>query len=331
MGKNSATKWLLGLCLFALFLGFQNCSKFQTRDDSNNNVLSFNSNSSQSADADLTNSNPQNNPPLNPMPTPAPSSPTPTPMPPMNASGWSNKPANLPTLNDTPHSMATQNGWYPSYGTDTVINDPTDPVSAPGVLQQVFPKGLVGGNGGGGGSFVAMSKDYTARYKEFFHGYYIKVDSQWEQHPVFTKISWLHTGLGSDVQGNQLFMGLVGPQGGPYSVNANYQNSNIDNQHLNGGLGVGTVRFDPDSSAYTITPGQWAKVEIYWKQSSCNTCRDGVYKIWVNGRSAVTVTTLNTDRLAVDSVSYITVWGGTGTVKTRDSYMWIAHSYLAGL
>ncbi len=326
MWSHSKSKLFIFSSVAVLFLFFQNCSKFQTLDGVDQRIASLNSNAGLDEDQ-----NSSNQPNPNPTPNPMNPSPMPSQMPPLNTSGWSNKPSHLETISDTSHSMATQNGWYPVYGTDTVISDPTDPASAPGVLQQKFPKGLVGGNGGGGGSLVAMSKDYNVRFKEFFHGFYIKVDSQYEQHPVFTKISWLHTGLGTDVQGNQLFMGLVGPQGGPYSVNANYQNGNIDNQHLNGGNGLGTVRFDPASSAYTIAPGQWAKVEIYWKQSSCNTCRDGLYKVWVNGQSAVNVTTLNTDRIAVDSVSYITVWGGTGTVKSRDSYMWFGHSYLAGL
>jgi len=325
MGKNSQIKTLVLSSIAILFLFFQNCAKFQTIDGNGNALSSLDSN------AELPSNNNQNNQTPNPTPNPMNPPPTPSPLQPVNTSGWSNKPAHLKTISDTAHNNVKENGWYPYYGSDTVINDPTDPVSAPGVLQQVFPKGLVGGDGGGGGSLVAMSKDYTVRYKEFFHGFYVKVDSQFEQHPVFTKISWLHTGLGNDVQGNALFMGLVGPQGGPYSVNANYQNADTDNQHLNGGNGIGTVRFDPVQSSFTILPGQWAKVEIHWKQSSCNTCRDGLYKVWVNGQSAVNITTLNTNRIAVDAVSYITVWGGTGAVKTRESYMWFAHSYLAGL
>jgi len=242
------------------------------------------------------------------------------------STAFPNEPTGSNLINDQPHNAIVGNGWTDVYDTagwqTTIVSDATAPLSPTNVLRQRFPQGLVGGNGGGGGNFYS----FGASYDQCFWGFWIKTDANWEQHPVLTKIAWMHTTLAGNPHMNQLFLGLAGNN--PYYINANYQQTNIDNSHMFGGGPVGTIRMDPTVNS-TFAAAQWAKVEWYFKQSTTNTSRNGICKVWVNNVLTINVTNMNTDRITVDSVSHITVWGGTGSVKSRESYLYFDHSYIS--
>ena len=229
---------------------------------------------------------------------------------------WPNEPANSTLLNDWGHDAIVGGGWsdvYSGYNV-SITSDPTAPISPPNVLQQRFAAGLVGGNGGGGGTSLKLPTSCP----DIFWGFSFKLDANYEQNPNGTKLGWIHTDNASDgtVDRNQLFLLMQGPQGGPYSIRMDYQ----------GGLDP-RLFFNPSSGSFQ--PGQWVKVEIYWKPSSCNTCHDGIWRWWVNGELAGNVTDMITDRLRASRISHQTIWGGTGSVKTRDSFIWFDHEHIS--
>jgi hypothetical protein len=151
----------------------------------------------------------------------------------------------------------------------------------------------------------------------------MKTDPNFENHAVGTKIGWIHTRLNNVPQNNQFFLLMRGP--GPFYITANYQNVNIDNSHIVGGP-IGTVMFYPSASAGVFAPGQQVIVETMLVPSTTNVSRDGIWRVWVNNNLTISVLNLNTDRVQPDAVSHITIWGGTGQVKQRDSYLYFDHS-----
>ena len=228
-----------------------------------------------------------------------------------SSASWPNEPAGATLINDWGNDVLAGGGWRDVYNgyTSSIVSDATAPLSPSNVLQQRFAKGLEGGMGGGGGSLLS----FPSKYPEIFWGFWMKVDNNYENHPVCTKIGWIHTSLNGAPNGNQLFVTLNGS--GPFHINMAYQNADIDNSHVSGYPGVGSVSIN--SFAGSFAAGQWVRVEMYFKQSSCNTCKDGIWRWWLNGELAGNHTNLNTDRIFPDAVSHITIWGGMGSAKTR--------------
>lgn len=143
----------------------------------------------------------------------------------------------------------------------------------------------------------------------------MKIDSNFEQHPVQTKLGWFHT------PGNNFYYSLNG--GGPFTIQLNFQwgDGEADNSHLahptpNSGFIEGTQFF---------SPGVWIKVELIYKPSTTNTSRDGYYCSWIDDRLSACTNELNTPsnpHLQTSGTSTTSIWGGTGSVKTRDSFIW---------
>lgn len=231
---------------------------------------------------------------------------------------WPNVPAGWSVLNDHDHSVITGNGWLDYYNITSVVSDSTAPVSPSSVMQQTFALGLVGGNGGGGGNTYVFPSAVNGAY----WGFAFKTDSNYEQHPSGTKIGWIHNRLNGSSLNNQFILLMQGTYPNFY-MSLVYQNGNIDNSHI-GGQGIGTVLFYPQTGG--ISPGQWVKVETVLIPSTTNVSRNGIWRCWINGVVAHNITTLNTDRIQPDGVSHITIWGGVGGTKQRNSYLYFDHS-----
>ncbi len=315
--------------LTIVILGSNACSEFSSLKSSTSSLGSTADEQNNSNNEPVVGSNPAPTP--NPTPNPAPSpmsnpAPTPSPLPVTGAGAWPNEPVNSRLINDTPMNSLSENGWndvYKGYSSD-IFQDPTAPVSPSGVLRQKIPTGLPGGDGGGGGSFLGFPSPYN-NLKEVYHAYYIKTDAQYENHPILTKISWIHsqdTAGEKCVTDNQFFLALVGP--GPFSISANYQNTCINNPDYGG---FGTIQIY--SSAGQIIPGKWALIEQYLKISTTNTSRDGVWRVYLDGKLIINADKLNTGRAAFYGVSHITIWGGTGSVKSRDSFLYFDHEHVS--
>lgn len=241
------------------------------------------------------------------------------------AQAWPNEPSGATVLNDWGHNLITGGGWYDVYGeggTSTIVTDVTAPLSPTNVLQQRWPNGGVGGNTGGGGNAYIFS----AFQPDIYWGNWMKVDANFEQHPSGSKLGWIHTRLNNVPMNNQLIYSLIGT--GPYCLRTTYQNATVNNSHIGESAGLGTANFYP-SSASCFNGGTWVRIEQYFRPASCITCRNGIWKMWVNGTLVMNLTTLNSELIYPDAVSHITVWGGTGSVKTRDSFIWWDHEHVS--
>ena len=232
---------------------------------------------------------------------------------------WLNVPAGWTVLNDHNHSSLNTNGWRDVYNISAIVSDASAPVSPPLVMRQTFSLGLVGGNGGGGGNIYAFPSAVSAVY----WGFAMKTDNNFENHPSGTKIGWIHTRLNNVPQNNQFF--LVMNATAAFYLTAVYQNGNIDNGHITGGP-LGTAVFYPTVSSGVFAAGQQVIIETVLRPSTTNVSRDGTWKVWVNNALAISVLNLNTDRVQPDAVSHITIWGGVGGTKQRDSYLYFDHS-----
>lgn len=237
-----------------------------------------------------------------------------------------NEPAGTTPLMDWGHNALTGGGWYDVYNgyMTSIISDGTAPLTPSNVLQQRFPQGLAGGYGGGGGNICPFPTFYP---QGLFYGFWMKIDTNYEHHPVLTKIAWIHTRNGNAPQLNHLFMGMHGAGSGlaRFSIHWQWADGQPDNSHL------GSVGSGYRDSSLTFSHNTWVKVEWLFRASTSLTSRNGLYQLWMNNTLACNVTDLNTLPLSPDSVSHITVWGGTGSVKSRDSYIWFDHEYAAAL
>ena len=236
---------------------------------------------------------------------------------------WANKPSGANTINDWGHNAVVGNGWSDAYDTTgyqvTIQPDSTAPLSPTNVLQQRFPAGLVGGNGGGGGPFI----NFGTSYPDIYEGFWFRTSCNYVNHPAMTKISWFHT------PGNNIFLALKGAAAGPYYFSLNYQwaDNEPNNSHL-GFVGSGYL----DGFGVQFNRCQWVRVEWYFKPSTSLTSLDGRYHLWVNGVKVAGTDQLNTSnstRPGVTGTSYITIWGGTGSTMPTETYLYWDHTHLA--
>ena len=239
------------------------------------------------------------------------------------AQTWPNRPSGANTINDWGHDAVVGNGWSDAYDTTgfqvTIQPDGTAPLSPANVLQQRFTAGLIGGNGGGGGPYI----NFGTSYPDIYEGFWFKTSCNFINHPVLTKIAWLHT------PGNSIFLGMKGSATGPYYFSLNYQWADNDpnNSHL-GFVGSGYL----DGPGVQFGRCQWVRVEWYFKPSTTNTSRDGRYHLWVNSSHVAGTDQLNTSsftRPGITGTSYITIWGGTGGTNPTETYLYWDHTHLA--
>ena len=239
------------------------------------------------------------------------------------AQAWPNRPSGANTINDWGHDAVVGNGWTDAYDTTgyqvTIQSDATAPLSPPSVLQQRFPAGLVGGNGGGGGPIL----NFGATYPDIYQGFWFRTACNFTNHPVLTKIAWFHTSA------NNIFLALKGGASGPYYLSLNWQwaDNAPSNLHL-GALGSGAI----DGAAGQFSRCQWVRVEWYFRPSTTLSSLDGRYHLWVNGAHVAGTNQLNTPdstRPGISSASYITVWGGTGSTMPAETYLYWDHTHLA--
>lgn len=237
-----------------------------------------------------------------------------------------NEPVGATNFHNWGHNLLTGGGWYDAYGgfSTSIVSDATAPLSPNNVLQQRFPSGGVGGNTGGGGNLYTFPTFYP---QGVFYAFWMKLDANFEHHPSGTKVAWIHTRNGNSPQNNNLIC-MVKSSGGSLAhpmISWQWANGQPDNSHL-GFVGSGYIE-----SGTTFSHNAWTKFEWIFKPSTNMTSQDGVYKLYINNSLACSTTSLNTPAIYPDSVSHITVWGGTGGTKTRDSYIWWDHEYVSAL
>jgi hypothetical protein len=210
---------------------------------------------------------------------------------------------------------------YPDYNPGAgIVSDPTAPKSPPNVSMQRFPAGLIGGNGGGYGSIWT---NLGGPHEFTYYCFHFRTDSNFEQHPVGTKLAWFQS------PSNNLFITFKGSPSFNISLNWQWADADANNSHL-GFVGSGFL----DGSRF-FSPGQWVQIEVAYKPSTTSTSRDGYYCAWLDGVMSSCTNQLNTPdlyatgRLKTWYTSNLTIWGGTGSTKTRDSFLYFDHWRIA--
>lgn len=241
-----------------------------------------------------------------------------------SSTAFPNQPPGLTVIRDTSFSAIPQDGWaynYPTYNPGAgIVTDLTAPYSPPTVSMQRFPTGLVGGNGGG---FGGVWTDLGGPHEVTYYGFYFKTDPDYEQHPVLTKLAWFQ------VPTNSIFLAMTGQSSFNITLAWQWPDLDANNSHL-GYVGSGQIY-----GTQSFQRGQWILVEALYKPSTTKTSQDGVFKSWVNGVYNGGTTALNTPdgyaagRLKTWYASNLTIWGGTGSTKTRDSNLYWDHWRIA--
>lgn len=227
-------------------------------------------------------------------------------------SRWPNEPAGLTPLTDVPWNRLTNPGW--EYFDDEVINlsivnDSSAPRSPSNVYQHRFPVGWPAGTGGG----VSW---YRLTHDELFVGMYFKHSSNWEQ-PLaeLSKLFYVFQRRGNDRQAT--FMTMAGPTGGPYTLQ-------ISNEPEGGAWWKQNV------ADIQIVPGNWYRLEVYYKKASVSWSGDGVVRWWIDGVLAANHTNARLRGESFTEFHLNPVWGGGGTPSTREINIRFDHIYISG-
>lgn len=233
-----------------------------------------------------------------------------------------NKPASLTVIRDSAFSSIPSDGWnyvyFDSANINGIISDSSAPKSPPFVSRQLFPAGLHGGDGGGYGP---LTTHISPQSEVTYYCFWMKTDPAFEQHPVLTKLAWFHTPANNF---------LIVMAGDPFRIDIGWQwaDNLVNNLHL-GFVGSGFV-----FGSQTFGRNQWIQVEVLYKPSTTETSKDGVYCSWINNLSNACTFQINTPiinnlRLQTYDTTNISVWGGVGSDKTRNSFIYYDHWIIA--
>lgn len=227
---------------------------------------------------------------------------------------WTNEPAGSTVVTDWPFSANSGPGWVPYTGTESIVADGSAPLSPSLVGRILFPNGMQAGGYPGAWFFNLPS---TTR--EIYVGFWWRASAGYQQHGSGrTKINFI-----SDAGGNPIFSYMGGGVGGRVIGYQQQPESTVCNGHISGYPGTcGTWDI---CCSQVIPEGSWAKIELYMKQSSSISSRDGIFRYWVNGVLAREFTTMNFGQTPFNSVPIAPVWGGVGGVKTQEDYFYFDH------
>lgn len=235
------------------------------------------------------------------------------PPPPPSGGTFANKPSNYTrVLSELDMSMAVPSGagneryvpglnnvWsviYDGSGTSnwTRMDDPTAPHSRSSVWQLRFPKGTWSDGHGSGNLGRALPN-----VNEVYVSYWIKWDSQFEFHTISSKHLRFEKSNGN------------------FLIQARHNN----NYFRASDEGIGTAYEPQDGSQPAL--GVWHQVEVLVRTGS-----PGTVKVWIDGQIRTNYTNLPVTG-PFRAFSIDGHLGGGGMTKTRDSFYWIDHLYIA--
>ena len=140
---------------------------------------------------------------------------------------------------------------------------------------------------------------------------------------MLTKLAWFQ------VPTNNILVVMTGQSSFNITLGWQWDDADANNSHL-GYTGSGFIY-----GSQAFSRGQWIQVEVVYKPSTNRSSRDGYFCSWVDGVSNACTNQLNTPdgystgRLKTWYASNLTIWGGVGSTKTRDSYIYFDHWRIA--
>jgi hypothetical protein len=239
------------------------------------------------------------------------------------AGSWPNEPPGSTVISDYNYNAVNGGGWFSTGGDSSIVNDPTAPLSPNSVLQMRYPKGFQAGYGPDN-SYHSLNGEQ----REVYAGFWWKASNNWQQetNSAISKISFFLTNGPFDV-----FFGMQGPQGGPYSMIAVFSSATLSNGHLPASYGdnPGARILIGNVSRPIVVPGSWYRIEMYSKHSTTPTSRDGIFRWWVNGTLCGDYSTVNFANLPWVQFNLSPTWGGMNNTKIHEDYFWFDHIHLS--
>lgn len=214
------------------------------------------------------------------------------------------------------------------------ITDNSEPASPPFGVQAVLPYtgpcspgvGTFAPCAVGGGQLTYVDNKAD---RELFLGATFKVNSGYGCSSVgSSKVYFMRTvdNLAGFAQVNGIFI-IVGC-GSTKIWKFGPNTGGLDNSHT---CGSGGQICEANVGSGAITEGQWSKFEACVRSSSCNTCRDGVVRWWVNGVEAGRYTDMNYGSGNVNQFDWNQTWDGYGSGQgfTQTVAQITGHIYLS--
>jgi uncharacterized protein YjdB len=226
--------------------------------------------------------------------------------------GASREPAGFRVFNDQPWSLMTGNGWKylrrTSTKDDGIVVDPTSPRSAADVLRIVFTTNMIHD------TEPSVHWIGLGGLREIYTSWWMKVSPNWQCSAAGCgKITFLMTNVGGQVYTN-LYNSAAG-RGAPYRVGVNTEWSPY-----------GQKIWMPNVTTTPVNPGEWHRIEVYYRWETASGAANGIIRWWVDG-------VLNGDYTNVQypSGSFIE-YQYAPTLQnppTTEQYMYIDHTYVS--
>ena len=261
-----------------------------------------------------------------------------------NRGPWPNEPVAFKAITDWPYNLiatrvdgavsAGPNVWNQSPGTGLagIVPDLSAPLSPPNVVELTYPVGLPSGS-------APWTLYFNPRPagREFYTAFWWKASAGWQGDPsgINKIIFWQDNAPAS---GNLIVM-MNNQRQPDYLLTVTLEFNQASNGQLvnsAGGETVWHVFGNVRGGNYVIVPGNWYRVELYFKGSTTPTSQDGVLRWWATklGDASPTqvgdYTNVNFDAANFIQFSFAPTWGGnSGVGKTRKDYYRIDHVRLS--
>ena len=195
---------------------------------------------------------------------------------PPDAPAWPNEPTGLVLFNDQPWNSLTGSGWHwlrrASSKDPDIVTDGTALLSPQSVLRMIFTDDM------GQDQEPSVHWIGLPGVKEIYTGWWLKLSPNWTSSPAGAgKMTFLFTNESGQAY-TSLYHPCVWPEncdpeqtGPPYKVGANLEWAPYDSVWY------------PNLVATPINPGEWHRIEFYYRWETTPAARDGILRWWVDG------------------------------------------------
>jgi Tol biopolymer transport system component len=263
-----------------------------------------------------------------------------------SAVAWPNDPPGFMTLTDWPYNQLVTNAdgslalgpnpWNqaPGTGDTAIVSDPGAPLSPSSVARLTYPIGMLSGTDPWGLYF-----DPARSGREFYTAFWWKASAGWEGEPSGINIISLWKDDTQDGPVGTLVVMMNNQNQPAYFLTVALEFNVANNGHLVNAAGSETMWYvfgNVNGGNYEVVPGNWYRIELYFKGSATPTSQDGVLRWWATklGDAAPTqvgnYTTVNFDTGNFAEFVFAPTWGGnTGARKTQTDFYWFDHAHVS--
>ncbi len=228
-----------------------------------------------------------------------------------SAQAWPDEPPGLREIGDQPFDAFEGGGWHMIWndsGFTRLAQDPSAPLSPPGVARITYPVGFPGG--------IAPGTEYLAlpHPHALFVGLWWKASDPWQGHESnVNKIQFVFFPDGSDI-----YLAMYGAPGGPYELRVLPQLHGTEPTWLTPNVGATPVRL-----------GTWHRIEWLLVLNTASGWPDGTCRWWLDGHLVGDYTNLVFPG-PFDTYKLSPTWGGVNDVKRENDYFEVDQVHISG-